>query len=139
MGLQDSHQQARCWFGAGIAQQLQAEQDAALQSLDTAHALCTQNMQQGALKQQQPSALDKQNSQKQHEMAGQDATMQQQTAAEERSGGLQTRPNAAESLAVKCLLAKASLLKQLHRSEEANDCMTAAKQLNPAVAEHIKL
>ena len=167
--MQDSHQQARCWFGAGIAQQMQAEHDAALQSLDTAHALCLHGLQQSAL-QQQPQKHDEAGSagsvisDPQRDAIPNEAgdmlhakapTVHQQALdgqnheepkphAKALSATLQAdvtgkgTANAAKGLAVKALLAKASILKQLERSSEANKCMSAARQLDPDVGKHIK-
>ena len=142
-GLQDEHQQARCWFGAGIAQQMQAEHDAALQSLDTAHALCLQVLQQPAAQQQQERLLPDQASEQQQQAADTDkrgprihVTAPGNSQQADAAG--QKEITAARGLAVKALLAKASILKQLQRTSEANDCMTQAKHLDPSVGKYIK-
>ncbi len=128
---QDEHQQARCWFGAGISQQMQAEHDAALQSLTAAESLSSGLLLASGDSQVSVAQQDQSNGQKQKV----NSTMQQKGTA---SGDRQDQNDAVRGLAVKAALARASILKQLKRTDEANECMQTAKTLNPAVGKHVK-
>ena len=148
---------------------MQAEHDAALQSLDTAHALCSHGLQQSAL-QQKPQKYDEMGSaasassepqrvavpdEAEDTVHARAAIAHQQaldgqnqmepklhatalTARQQADGTEEQKSSAARGLAVKALLAKASILKQLERTSEANECMSAAKQLDPDVGKHVK-
>lgn len=128
---QDEHQQARCWFGAGISQQMQAEHDAALQSLTAAETLssglllASGDSQAGAAQQEQSNGVKQKVS----------STMQQQDT---EPGDRNLQIDAVRGLAVKAALARASILKQLKRTDEANECMQTAKNLDPAVGKYVK-
>ena len=128
---QDEHQQARCWFGAGISQQMQAEHDAALQSLTAAETLSSGMLLASGNSQSPAAQQDQSNGQKQNV----NSTMQQQGAA---SGDRNVQIDAVRGLAVKAALARASILKQLKRTDEANECMQTAKTLDPAVGKYVK-
>lgn len=133
---QDEHQQARCWFGAGISQQMQGEHDAALQSLEIAENLSSEILVPGealSVKQGSPSSSDS-------STADQDAPSEGKT---EKSSSRLAHNQSTQELAVKTLLgktflAKASILKQLERTHEANECMKCAKMLDPAIGKYIK-
>ncbi|DBA80543.1 hypothetical protein WJX77_009280 [Trebouxia sp. C0004] len=126
---QDEHQQARCWFGAGISQQMQAEHDAALQSLTAAETLSAALLlasgnSQATAAPQNPSSGRKQKL---------TSMMQQHDTV---SGP--RKLDAVRGLAVKAALARASILKQMKRIDEANECMQTAKNLDPAVGKYVK-
>ncbi len=111
---------------------MQAEHDAALQSLTAAETLssglllASGNSQPHAAQQQ-----DQSNGQKQKVTS----TVQQQGTA---SGDRKIQIDAVRGLAVKAALARASILKQLKRTDEANECMQTAKTLDPAVGKYVK-
>ena len=135
MVWQDEHQQARCWFGAGISQQMQGEHDAALQSLDIAENLSSEE-----------SVPDKAWSDRQRSSSSDSSTSDEDTPFVSRiakPGSKSAEKNSAQGHAVKTLLgktllAKASILKQLERTHEANECMKCAKALDPAIGKYIK-
>lgn len=128
---QDEHQQARCWFGAGISQQMQAEHDTALQSLTAAETLSSGLLLASGNSQPPAAQQDQSNGQKQKLTS---TTQQQGTA----SGDRKVQIDPVRGLAVKAALARASILKQLKRTDEANECMQTAKNLDPAVGKYVK-
>ena len=126
--LQDEHQQARCWFGAAISQQMQQEHETALQSLDIAERLSSQLVKQSAArskKQSESSSSDDSSS------SDEDDSTPTQTV---HSRSLDSSHQNSAALAVKILLAKASILKQLKRTKGASECKKCAKTLDPAVS-----
>ncbi len=128
---QDEHQQARCWFGAGISQQMQAQHDAALQSLTAAETLSSGLLLVGGNSQATATQQDQSSGRKQKLTS----MMQQQGVA---AGDRKLQMDAVRGLAVKAALARASILKQLKRTDEANECMQTAKNLDPAVGKYVK-
>lgn len=145
--LQDVYQQARCWFGTGIAQQMQGEHEAALQSLESASSICTSQLQQDQDHQHTSSSDEGDTLQPQPQK---DALQQKATDVQNNmqmpgtsdsadsvgSKGLHT--DAVRGLCVKALLARASILRQSKRHQEADLCMQEAKQLDPAVGKYVK-
>ena len=128
---QDEHQQARCWFGAGISQQMQDEHDAALQSLTAAETLSSGLLLPSGDSQASTAQQDQSNGQKQNVTS----VMQQHGTA---PGDRKVQIDAVRGLAVKAALARASILKHLKRTDEANECMQTAKTLDPAVGKYVK-
>ena len=110
---------------------MQAEHDAALQSLTAAETLssglllASGDSQAGAAQQEQSNGVKQKVS----------STMQQQDT---EPGDRNLQIDAVRGLAVKAALAKASILKQLKRTDEANECMQTAKNLDPAVGKYVK-
>ena len=132
--MQDAYQEARCWFGAGISQQMQAEHEAALQSLKTAETLSMQQLllPDGSI--QTAVSQDSQSSDSQ----GQSLVHPGAEQVEKPPIEQEAKSTAARSLAVKAALARASVLKQLQRTDEANECMQTARRLDPDVGKYIK-
>ena len=110
---------------------MQEEHDAALQSLDIA-----ENLSSGILL---PSTA---RSQRQlHDSASDGDTPSVNRAAKSSSKPTEksyTQVPAAKTLLGKTLLAKASILKQLERTHEANECMKSAKKLDPAIGKYVR-
>lgn len=134
LALQDAYQEARCWFGAGISQQMQAEHEAALQSLKTAEILSVEQLSLPDGSIQSAFSQDSQRSASEGQSlvpSGAEQNNKPPTEWEAKSTG-------ARSLAVKAALARASVLKQLQRTDEANECMQTARRLDPAVGKYIK-
>ena len=110
---------------------MQAEHDAALQSLTAAETLSSELLLASGNSQPRAARQDQSNGQKQK----MNSTMQQQGTA---SGDRDVQIDAVRGLAVKTVLARASILKQLKRTDEANECMQTAKTLDPAVGKYVK-
>lgn len=110
---------------------MQAERDAALQSLTAAETLSSGLLLASGDTQAGAAQQDQSNRQKQ-QLA---STVQQQGTA---SGDRKPQIDAVRGLAVKAALARASILKQLKRTDEANECMQTAKNLDPAVGKYIE-
>ena len=131
--VQDGRQQARCWFGAAISQQMQAEHDTALQSLNIAESLTYQKLRQLNAEpgRHKPGLTSAESSTSDEDLPDAESTT--------LSGSQDTEQKRASNvLAVKVLLAKASILKQLQRTDEAKECMKCAKQLDPAVEKYVR-
>ena len=131
--MQDEHQKARCWFGAGVSQQMQGEHDAALQSMDIAEDLTSEMLLLSKAKpegREQGSSSDDTFTSDEEAITRQSATKPGSQPTEQLS--------AARVLAVKVLLAKASILKQLKRTDEANQCMKTARKLDFSVGKYVK-
>lgn len=137
MAWQDEYQQARCWFGAGISQQLQGESDAALQSLDVAEQLLSWLLEQtpGSKRRVQDCA-SQHSSILDEETRSADRTVKPHSQASKQTSSAQ--PLAVKSLWGKVLLAKASIFKQLKQTHQANACMKSAKKLDPAIGKNVR-
>ena len=114
---------------------MQAEHEAALQSLKTAETLSVQQvytLPDGSI--QTAVSSDSQSSASE----GQSLVQPDAHQIKKRRTEWEAKSTAARSLAVKAALARASVLKQLRRTDEANECMRTARQLDPAVGKYIK-
>ena len=117
---------------------MQAEQDAALQSLETAETICSHLLRHSSNKETvspQHEQNEVLNGQTQRPTGPDDVRSNQHDTVSVQN---QASPDATRGLAVKALLAKASVLKQLERTDEANECMRTARNLDPAVGKYIK-
>ena len=127
---QDEHQQARCWFGAAVSQKMQGEHDAALQSLDIAENMSSETLVPSkARSERQESSSDSSTSDEDTSFIGRTAKCGSQSAE---------MNSAVKTLLSKTLLAKASILTQLERKHEANECMKSARALDSAIGKYIK-
>lgn len=131
---------------------MQGEHEAALQSLENASIVCLGQIRHSQEADQQIStspgnsdlhATQPERPLAQHQKA--DSATQQlngQLEASESPAGKFTGPAgeaaALQGLAVKVLLAKASILRQLQRHNEASDSLSEAKKLDPAVRKYVK-
>lgn len=110
---------------------MQAEHDAALQSLTEAETLSS-GLLLASSNSQSPAAQQDQSSGQKQKVT---STLKQQGAV---SGDRTLQIDGVRGLAVKAALARASILKQLKRTDEANECMQTAKHLDPAVSKYVK-
>lgn len=112
---------------------MQGEPEAALQSLESVHSRCTEQMQQ--------SSADETLSSSESDDGAQQPMQQSSTAVGNHSpegAPNDVSPDPVRGLCVKALLAKASILRQVQKHSEANVCMQEAKKLDPAVGKSVK-
>ena len=132
-------QQARCCFGAGIAQQMQNETEKALQMLGRVHSKCETLMQPSDDKESPAMQQDGTEAQSQTlPKATSKTSVTSGQQADKAVSNKQRVSNGARGLAVKALLARASIFKQTEQTTESNECMTEARRLEPAVGKVIK-
>ena len=112
---------------------MQGEHDAALQSIDIAQTLTSEILMLSKVK---PEGLVQGSSSDNTSTSDEEAvTMETATKPGSQKSA---QPMAARVLSVKVLLAKASILKQLKRTDEASECMKSARKLDPAIGKHVK-
>ena len=128
---------------------MQGEHEAALQSLESASSICTSQLQQDQ-DHQHTSSSDSDEGDTLQPQPQKDAWQQKPTDVQNNmqmpsssdsaesvgSKGLHT--DAVRGLCVKALLARASILRQSKRHQEADLCMQEAKQIDPAVGKYVK-
>ena len=115
---------------------MQGEHDAALQSLEIAENLLSEISVPGKTRsdgQVLSSSSDSSTSDEDTPPIGTTAKSSSQSAEENEA-----QRRAVKTLLGKTLLAKASILKQLERTHEANECMKCARALDPAIGKYIK-
>ena len=115
---------------------MQGEHDAALQSLDIAENLSSEILVPGeaqSARQGSTSSSDSSTSDQDAPSEGRTAKSSSRLAQDQR-----TQELAMKTLLGKTFLAKASILMQLERTHEANECMKSAKMLDPAIGKFIK-